>query len=338
VSFRKIFVGGMELHDGGMYRRRRLADDELSQKIDAVRRFNRFYTQRIGVLHATVLGSEFTLAEARLLFELAARDGLTAADLRRELDLDQGYVSRILRRFERRRLVRRERSKRDGRMALVTITERGRRELAPLEATAVEHVKTILGQCSESQQDRLVDAMRTIEEVLGRRPAPGGAVLLREHQPGDLGWIVARHGALYSREKGWDERFEGLVAEVVAEFARGHEPARERCWIAVKDGHRVGCVLLVRRTAHVAQLRCLLVEPNQRGAGIGKSLVDECVRFARAAGYRKVRLWTDASLASARRIYERAGFRYAGREDHGAFGRGLVGQSWELTLTTSAAG
>lgn len=328
----------MELHVSVMYRPRRVADDELQQKVDAVRRFNRFYTQRIGVLHATVLGSEFTLAEARVLFELAARDGLTAADLRRDLDIDQGYVSRILRRFERRRMVRRERSKHDGRMAHVSITERGRRELAPVEAAAAEHVRKLLADCNEAQQDRLVDAMRTIEDVLDRRPSRGGAVLLRQHEPGDLGWIVARHGALYSREKGWNERFEGLVADVVAGFARGHDSSRERCWIAVRDGHRVGCVMLVRRTDRVAQLRCLLVEPNQRGAGVGKSLVDECLRFAREAGYRKVRLWTDASLAPARRIYERAGFRYAGREDHTGFGSGLVGQRWELSLNSAAAG
>ena len=315
-----------------------VTEGELQQKVGAVRRFNRFYMQRVGAFHETLVGGELRPAEARVLLELSVRKGLTAADLRRDLEMDQGHLSRILRRFERRRLVTRERSKDDARMAILSITERGRRVLAPIDAAATKQVRGMLEKCPESQQDRLMEAIRTIEEVLGGRPSQGGALFLREHQPGDLGWIVARHGALYSREKGWDERFEGLVAEVVAEFARGHDPARERCWIAVKDGHRVGCALLVRRTAHVAQLRCLLVEPNQRGAGIGKSLVDECIRFAREAGYRKVRLWTDASLASARRIYERAGFRYAGREDHGSFGRGLVGQRWELSLTTSAAG
>lgn len=312
-----------------------MAGDELQQKVDVVRRFSRFYAQRMG---SVLIGSHFSLAEVRVLFELALRDGLTAADLRRDLDMDQGYLSRILRRFERRRLVTRERSKDDARRWVLGLTERGRRELAPIDAAAAEQVRTLLEERSVAQQDRLVDAMLTIEEVLARRPAQGGPVLLREHEPGDLGWIVARHGALYSREKGWNERFEGLVAEVVADFARKHDSARERCWIAVKDGRRVGCVLLVRRTDRVAQLRCLLVEPSARGAGIGKCLVDECIRFAREAGYRKVRLWTDASLGAARRIYERAGFRHTGREQHHGFGRGLAGQRWELTLTSAAAG
>ena len=308
-----------------------MADDELQQKVDVVRRFSRFYAQRMG---SVLAGSRFTLAEVRVLFELTLREGLTAAELRRDLDMDQGYLSRILRGFERRRLVTRERSRTDARMAIVRLTERGRRELAPIDEAAAKQVRAILEQHSEGQQDRLVDAMRTIEELLGGLPSQGGAVLLRDHEPGDLGWIVARHGALYAREKDWNERFEGLVAEVVAEFAGNHDPARERCWIAVKDGRRVGCVMLVRRSDRVAQLRCLLVEPSARGSGIGKVLVDECLRFAREAGYRKVRLWTDASLAAARRLYERAGFRYVGREQHTGFGRGLAGQRWELSLTS----
>ncbi len=306
--------------------------ETLDQQVAAVRRFSRFYTQKIGLLHEGYLGSPFSLAESRVLYELAHRDGATAAELSRDLGLDRGYLSRILRGFEKRRLLARATSKVDGRRSHIALTERGRDAFAPLHARSRDEIGAMLGGLTEAEQQRLVDAMRAIETALGAPEERKAPYMLRSHQPGDMGWVVHRHGVLYAQEYGWDERFEALVAEIVSKFIQRFDPKRERCWIAEKDGEIVGSVFLVRHSPTVGQLRLLLVEPRARGLGVGSRLVSECVRFARQVGYRKIILWTNSVLVAARRIYEGAGFRLVRSERHRSFGHDLVGETWERPL------
>ena len=310
----------------------RMMTINAGQRVEAVRRFNRFYTQHIGVLSEGLLHSPVSLTEARVLYELAHREQATATELGRGLGLDAGYLSRILRGFRKRGLIDKRPSDSDGRQSLLRLTKKGRQEFATLDARSGEQVAAVLGKLSAAGQQRLVKAMRVIEEVLGSEPARQTPYLLRLHQPGDMGWVIHRHGVLYSQEYGWDEQFEALVAEIVAEFIRNYDPKRERCWIAEMDGEIVGSVFLVRKSKTVAKLRLLLVEPKARGAGLGKRLVEECIRFARRAGYRKITLWTNSVLDAARRIYQRAGFRLVHEEPHHSFGHDLVGQTWELKL------
>lgn len=304
----------------------------LPRQVEAVRRFNRFYTRRIGVLHDRFLRSPFSLAEARIVYELAHHERTSAAALSRELGLDPGYLSRILRRFRRRGLVRRAAAEDDARRSLLWLTEKGQDAFAALNAAQGAEIAAMLGRLSPEQRGRLIEAMGTIEALLRAEPEPRVPDILRPPQPGDLGWVVQRHGALYAQEYGWDERFEALVAEIVARFVRRFDPRMERCWIAEKEGENVGCVFCVRHSRRVAQLRLLLVEPHARGLGIGGRLVDECIAFARRAGYRKMMLWTNDVLHAARRLYQRAGFRLVHEEPHQSFGRPLVGQTWELAL------
>ena len=307
--------------------------EELVQGVEAVRRFNRFYTRQIGVLQEGLLRSPFSLAEARVLYELAHRDQPTAAELGKELGLDAGYLSRILRSFARRGLVTKRPSHSDGRENLLALTADGRAAFGLLERAARDQVGALLQPLSARGQGRLLQAMRTIETLLDPAAEPRAApYLLRSHQPGDLGWIVHRHGVLYAEEYGFDEQFEALVAEIVAQFARHHDPRRERCWIAERDGAPIGSVMLVRQSDEVAKLRLLLVEPEARGLGIGARLVEECSRFARRAGYRKITLWTNSVLHAARRVYEKAGYRLVHEEAHHSFGQDLIGETWELTL------
>lgn len=300
-------------------------------RIDAIRGFNRFYTQKIGVLQEGLLASPFSLTEARLLYELARRQGTTASGLCRDLGLDAGYASRILRRFEKQQLVARTRSTEDARQSLLTLTPAGDEAFAALDQRSRESVAALLGGLSEAEQDRLVQAMRGIERLLG-----GGAeeapCRLRPHRPGDMGWVVSRHGAIYTEEFGWDESFEALVAKIAAKFIRHFDPACERCWIAERDGEPVGSVFIVRQSPRVAKLRLLLVEHSARGIGLGGRLVDEAVRFARSAGYRRISLWTQSILVPARRIYEKAGFRLKREEPHHSFGQDLIGEFWEMKL------
>ena len=305
---------------------------ETEQRIATVRRFNRFYTKQIGLLGEGYLETPFSLTEARVLYELAHRERPSATELTHELALDAGYLSRILRGFERRRLLTRTRSKSDARQSHLALTARGRAAFAPVEARSREDISALLTRLGPAEQRRLIDAMRTIETMLGDAPGAKASYVLRPHQPGDMGWVVHRHGALYAQEYGFDERFESLVAWVVAKFVERYDPRRERCWIAEKDGEIVGSVFLVRRSRSVAQLRLLLVEPKARGLGIGERLVTECVRFARQAGYRKITLWTNSVLRAARHLYQAAGFRRVHREKHRSFGRALVGETWELSL------
>jgi DNA-binding MarR family transcriptional regulator/GNAT superfamily N-acetyltransferase len=305
---------------------------EIEPRIAAVRRFNRFYTQRIGVLQEGWLKSPFSLAEARVLYELTQRDKPTASELAKDLGMDAGYLSRILRGFEAGELIVKATSDRDGRQSLLSITERGRQRFAPLETRTNDDVAAMLGSLPAPAQTRLLESMRTIETVLDGDPGRTAPYILRPPRAGDMGWIVSRHGALYGKDYGWDERLEALTAEIVAAFVRNYDAKRERCWIAERNGENVGSVLLVKDSEQVARLRLLLVEPQARGLGIGARLVQECVQFARTAGYRKITLWTHSVLTAARRIYEQAGFELVETWKHNDFGKELLGENWDLQL------
>lgn len=310
-----------------------MADRHFDRRVAAVRRFNRFYTRQIGLLQEGYLESPFSLSEVRVLYELAHLEKPpTATELGRDLGLDAGYLSRILRGFQKRGLVKRTPSERDGRQSHLALTQRGQAAFAPLDTRSREEIGAMVGALPEAEQARLVTAMHTIEEILGAQPEQKVPYLLRPHRPGDMGWVVHRHAVLYAQEHGWDERFEALVAGIVAKFIERYDPKRERCWIAEKDGEIVGSAFIVAHSKTVAQLRLMLVEPKARGLGIGTRLVDECVRFARDTGYRKVTLWTNSILLAARHIYKKAGFRLVHRERHRSFGHALVGETWDLTL------
>lgn len=309
-----------------------MASAQLERHVAAVRRFNRFYTRRIGVLNEGLLDSPFSLSEVRVMFELAHHPDLTATALRETLGLDPGYLSRLLRGLEQRGLVERASSASDGRVSLLNLTTRGADAFATLDRRATDEVRAILVKLPVAQRRRLLSAIQTVEETLAAPPHRPTPYLLRLHQPGDMGWVVHSHGVLYAQEHGWDERFEALVAEIVASFIQNFDPARERCWMAEKDGEIVGSVFIVKKSKTVAKLRLLLVEPSARGLGLGTRLVDECIRFSRQVGYRKITLWTNSVLDAARHIYERAGFRLVDEEPHSRFGRDLVGQTWELDL------
>lgn len=303
-----------------------------SPAVEAVRQFNRFYTRKIGVLSGGLLDSPYSLTEARVLYELAQRPDHTATALQNELGLDAGYLSRMLAGFARQRLVTRTRSTEDARRAHLRLTPRGRKVFAGLNRRSSAEISQLLGHLPAPEQKRLVGLMHSVRHLLATPDEKSRVVTLRAPQPGDLGWVVQRHGALYAQEYGWDETFEALVARIVADFGEKHDARSERCWIAEADGHPVGCIFLVRQSAAVAKLRLLLVEPSARGVGVGRRLVDECLRFARTAGYRKVTLWTNSVLVAARRIYERAGFKLVKEEKHRSFGCDLTGQYWELPL------
>jgi DNA-binding MarR family transcriptional regulator/N-acetylglutamate synthase-like GNAT family acetyltransferase len=305
----------------------------LEQRVEAVRRFNRFYTRRIGILQDGYLHSPFSLAEARVLYELAHTERATATALARLLDLDTGYLSRILGRFLERGLVDRTRSERDAREAWLSLSPPGRAAFEPLDGDARRQIAELLAALSDADQQRLITAFERINTLLGGRPPEAGYVL-RAHQPGDMGWVVQRHGALYAEEYGFDTDFEALVASIVARFIQHLDPERERCWIAARDGggERVGCVFLVKASKTIGKLRLFLVEPDARGLGIGHRLVDECIRFARAAGYRKIHLWTQSNLLAARHIYDQAGFRVVEEEPHHSYSQDLVAETWELRL------
>ena len=306
--------------------------EPLDERTQAVRRFTRFYTGRLGVLQEGLLDSAFSLTEARVLYELANRSRPTATVLGRDLGLDPGYLSRILKRFEAAGLLERARSNQDARQSHLALTEAGRAAFVPLDRASREQVGRLLSGLSDADQRRLVEAMGTIEALLGEAGEPKAPYTLRPHRPGDMGWIVHRHGALYAQEYGWDDTVEALVAEIAATFIKDFDPKRERCWIAEKDGEIVGSVLLVRQSDEVAKLRLLYVEPKARGLNIGRRFVEECIRFARSAGYRRITLWTNDVLHAARKIYADAGFTLVAAEPHRSFGQDLVGENWELTL------
>ena len=304
----------------------------MEQQVDAVRAFNRFYTARIGVLRRGYLRTRWTLGEARVLYELAQRDAVAVADLRADLQIDPGYLSRILAQLERAGAIRRVRSADDGRRRLASLTARGRRAFATLDARSAADTRALLEHVPDTGRRRLVAAMETIRSVLAGDAAERTTVELRPPLPGDLGWIVERHGALYAEEYDWDESFEALVAEIVGDYARDRDPEREALWIAAAGEARLGCVMCVHRDARTAQLRLLLVEPHARGLGIGAQLVRACVDFAREVGYRRLVLWTNDPLADARRLYERAGFELVSEAPHHSFGHDMHEQTWQLEL------
>ena len=302
-----------------------------ARQIGLVRAFNRDYTRRIGVLRDGLLGSSYSLTEVRVMYELAHRRGVGAAQLAADLDLDRGYLSRLLKRFERSGLLRREASIRDGRRAHLGLTAAGRKAFAPLERRSQQQVHRMLSGLDRQRLHAVLDAMQTIQVNLAG-PPPISRIRFRAHRPGDMGWVVARHGELYAAEFGWTEAFEALVAQIAAEFVQKFDVARERCWIAERGGRRLGCIFLVAAGRRTAKLRLLLVEPEARGAGLGAELAARCVRFARAAGYRRIVLWTQQSLSAARRLYIQAGFVKTAEQPHHSFGYDLVGETWELLL------
>ncbi len=304
------------------------------QNGELVRGFNRFYTKQIGLLREGLLETPYSLTQARLLYELGRHSGTRSTDLTGELDIDRGYLSRLLKRFERQGLVKRANSKDDRRVQNLFLTRQGRTEFERLNSRSRAEVNKMLAGMTGVQQQRLIESMTTIRELLG----PAGEIRkrfdVRAHGPGDIGWVISRHGELYAQEYGWDSSFEGLVAEIAGKFLTQFDEQRERCWIAEGNGERLGCVFLVKQSKTVAKLRLLLVEPSARGLGVGTKLVSECIAFARQCGYRKLSLWTNDVLHAARRIYERAGFRLVKEEKHHSFGHDLVGQFWELKLQT----
>jgi DNA-binding MarR family transcriptional regulator/N-acetylglutamate synthase-like GNAT family acetyltransferase len=305
--------------------------DKSMPRSDQVRAFNRFYTKQIGLLRDGYLKTAFSLTQARVLYELGAHRTLRWSELLEELALDPGYLSRLIKNLESQRLIRRSASKKDGRVSDLSLTAKGRAQFAKLNSRSQVEIEEMLAKLSGAQQQRLVGSMNTIRRLLGEKRGDE-AIAIRAHQPGDIGWVIARHGELYTQEYHWDSTFEGLVAEIAGRFLRHFDPERERCWIAERGGERVGCVFLVKQSKAVAKLRLLLVDPAARGSGLGSRLVEECIAFARRAGYRKITLWTNDILHAARHIYQRTGFVLVNEEKHHSFGHDLVGQFWELKL------
>ena len=304
-------------------------------RVDAVRRFNRFYTRRVGALQANYLGGPYSLPQARVLYELGQRGECTATALGTELDLDAGYLSRLLQGLRRQGLVHGERAEHDARQTRLSLTAKGKKTFAQLDARSREEVGAMLGTLPPPQQSKLVGALQTVEAVL-QGESERQPIVLRSHRPGDMGWVIERHGALYAQEYGWNERFEALVAGIAAKFIEELDPEHERCWIAERAGERLGCVFLVRQTRTTAKLRLLIVDPSARGEGLGRRLVEECIAFAREKGYRKLVLWTQSNLAAARAIYRKTGFILVKKEPHDSFGAKLTGEYWELDLKRKA--
>ncbi len=302
------------------------------ESVGAVRRFNRFFTRQIGVLREGLVHTPYSLTEARILFELGHSEQVKASGLCRELGLDAGYLSRILARLEQQGLIAKVRSDSDGRQRLLHLTPEGEKTAALLDQRSREEVSEMLSDLSEEERQRLLKAMQTIEGVFDRGLKFSEPFVLRPHEPGDMGWVTHRHGVLYARQYGWDERFEALVAQIVADFINNYNPARERCWIAEMDGEIIGSIFLVQSSETVAKLRLLLVEPKARGMGLGTRLVQECIRFARRSGYQKIVLWTNSVLVEARHIYHKSGFMLIEQEPHHSYGHDLVGETWELIL------
>jgi DNA-binding MarR family transcriptional regulator/ribosomal protein S18 acetylase RimI-like enzyme len=300
--------------------------------IGAVRGFNRFYTRQIGVLRKSYFNSPFSLTEARVLFEVAHRENPSAAELAQDLDLDPGYLSRLLQRFEEKGLVSRQPSLLDGRQHHLSLTGRGKKAFAPLDRHSHEQAASMLDRLAEPDRQRLIDAMHTIETLLEPRKPVTGAYTIRTHEPGDIAWVIWRQTELYRQEEGWGIEFETIVAEIGAKFLREFNPRRERCWIAEMGDRRVGSIFLVKKTDTIGQLRLLHVEREARGHGIGERLVHECIAFAREAGYKTMTLWTQANLAPAQHIYQKAGMRIAREETHALLGTPLLGRIWEMEL------
>ena len=304
----------------------------LESQIAAIRGFSRFYTRKLGIIAPKLLASPWTLQEARIIYEIAQHDSCTATDLVQTLGLDAGFLSRALQALQRRQIVTRKPSKADRRANELALTAKGRAAFAELERRSRDEVGALLAGLDDRERSAIVNAMIVIEQVLGPPAQKAAGFLLRNHRPGDIGWIVSRHGAIYAQEYGWDISFEALAAEITAQFLKSYNPAREQCWIAEIGGEPVGSIFLVRASGDVAKIRLLLVEKKARGLGVGRALVEQCLRFARDAGYSSVTLWTQSTLVAARGIYQRAGFQCVRQEKHHSFGVDLVGETWELEL------
>jgi DNA-binding MarR family transcriptional regulator/GNAT superfamily N-acetyltransferase len=309
-----------------------VSEQDTDGPVSAVRAFNRFYTRKLGVLDQQLLKSPFSLSEARVLYELAHRDNLAAKEIGIELGLDPGYLSRIVQSFDEGGLITRTPLPSDRRQYRLSLTAKGRQAFAKLDRSSHDDVADMLAALPRGDGERLIEAMATIERVLGLPRVSRSAAILREPRPGDMGWVVQSHGSLYASEYGFDSSFEGLVAEIAAKFLASFDASRERCWIADIDDAQVGSVFLVRDSDDVAKLRLLLVDPAGRGQGLGRRLVGECIAFARACGYRKITLWTQSILLAARKIYQDAGFVLVTSEPHRSFGQSLIGETWELKL------
>jgi len=309
-----------------------MASTQVDQHVEAVRRFSRFYTRQIGLLQEKIYRSPFSLAEARVIYELAHHEKTTATELSNELGLDRGYLSRILRGFKKQGLIDRGRSEADGRQKFLCLSEDGQAAFARINARSRTEIEAALNNLPPVDQVRLVQAMQTIEGLLGAKPEHKVPYILRNHQPGDMGWVVQRHGILYAEEYAWDEQFEALIAEIVTNFIRNYDPKKERCWIAEMNGDNVGSVFVVKQSDATAKLRLLLVEPKARGLGIGTRLVNECIKFAQQVGYSEITLWTNSILTAARHIYQKAGFRRVNEQPHRSFGHDLIAETWELKL------
>jgi len=304
----------------------------LEDKINQFRKFNRYFTRKIGVLHEGLLRSAYSLTEVRILFEIAHHDLPTATQLRHELGLDAGYLSRILTRFEERGLTERIRSEHDGRQYHIRLTPEGMKVFSDLDQRSRDEVAEILNVLNEEEQQKLLTSMREIENILEKKTFQASDVILRSHKPGDMGWVTHRHGVLYAQEYGWDERFEALVAQITADFINHYKPEREKSIIAELNGEIIGSVFVVQQDETVAKLRLLLVEPKARGFGLGSRLVQESIAFAKQAGYQKLVLWTNSVLKEARHIYAKSGFQLMEQEPHHSFGKDLIGETWELVL------
>ena len=311
-----------------------MSNTTFEERINAVRHFNRFITRQIGALREGLLHSPYSLTESRILFEIATNGNITASDLSRELGLDAGYLSRILTRLEEKGLIYKERSEKDGRQRILKLTNEGESAFSLLNSRSYNEVAELLSELSEKEQQQLVSAMKNIEQLLSKNKGFkfSAPYFLRQHEPGDMGWVVHKHGVLYAKEYGWDERFEALVSKIVSDFINNYNPKRERCWIAEVNGEVVGSVFVVEESEDVARLRLLLVDPKVRGMGLGSQLVQECMNFARRAGYKKLVLWTNSVLKEARHIYQKKGFVLVAEEKHHSFGQDLVGETWELVL------
>lgn len=304
---------------------------EMEARIAAVRRFSRFYTRQLGLLQESLVHTRFSLTEARVLYELAHRETVTASELAAGLDLDHGYLSRILRRFGEDGILKKARAPDDGRQSFISITAKGRKAFAPLNKGSHDQVAVMLEKLGVPEQQRVVGAMAAVEALFDAAPS-ASPIVLRPHQPGDMGWVTSAHGAIYAQEYGWDMRFEALVGKITAEFIENFDPRRERCWIAELDGERVGSVFVVAKSDEIAKLRLLILDRRARGLGLGRRLVEECLRFAKNAGYSSMTLWTQSILTAARGIYERAGFTLVAQEPHHSFGVDLIGETWDIKL------
>jgi DNA-binding MarR family transcriptional regulator/GNAT superfamily N-acetyltransferase len=305
----------------------------VDTRIAAFRRFNRFYTQKIGVLERGYLQSPFSLAEARVLYELGQRGETTASEISARLGLDMGYLSRILAKLQEQQLIRRAPAEQDGRQRLIQVTPKGKKAQSALDSRSEQQAGSLLAELTDPQKAGVLQAMSQIQSALGDSPAASEPYIIRTHRIGDISWIAYRHAVLYSQEYGWNQGFERLVLEIVASFLKNYDSGTERCWVAERSGEILGCVFLVKRSKRIAQLRLLLVEPSARGLGIGKRLVEECIRFARETGYKKIVLWTHDNLTAARAIYQKAGFQLTATASHEDFGPRVTSETWELKLT-----